>query len=66
MRPANTKSKLANYMLDKFGDDITCTDSGIVLVLDGGMLLVATLAIPSLKKMHYLLPDIRAICTACH
>ena len=39
MRPANTKSKLANDMLDKFGDGITCTDSGIVLVLDGGMLL---------------------------
>ena len=39
MRPANTKSKLANYMLDKFRESITCTDSGTVLVLDGGMLL---------------------------
>ena len=39
MRPANIKIKLVNDMLDKFEDGITCTDSGIVLVLDGGMLL---------------------------
>ena len=42
MRPANTKSKLANYMLDKFGDGITCTDSGTVLVLDGDMPIAAS------------------------